>query len=178
MLRPLAINIARTLPAEPGCTGPAPECAGADHNTLCMQMCRQQWHGPGVGVTAEPTRIAREELAEPFVCQDRRRARATRSSPISQRRWRSFGNIAFDPAIDRAASHTRAFGNHLHRLAFCNLGNSPKASIKSRVARSSKRSRQTPAISPVEPLIGRSGCVHPDTVDLARHLSQDFWLPT
>src|SRR3954454_3172421 len=126
MRRPLAVDIARTLPAAAGRADPPPQCAGADHNALCMQMCGEQWYGPGIGVIAEPTRIAREELAEPFVCQDRRRARATGSSPISQRRWRSFGKIAFDPAIDRAASHTGAFGNDGNRLTFCNLGNSPK----------------------------------------------------
>src|SRR3954468_1764438 len=137
-----------------------------------MQMHGQQWHGPGVGVIPEPTRVAREELAQLFVCQNRRRARATGSSPISQRRWRSISQIALDPAIDRAASHTRAFGDDVHRLTCGNLGNRPKASIKSRVPRLSKRLRQTPAISPTECRIGRSGCIHPDTVDSARHLSQ------
>jgi len=60
-----------------------------------------------------------------------------------------FGQIAFDPAIDGAASNTRALGNHVHRLACGNLGNSLKASIKSHVARLSKRLRQTPAICPL-----------------------------
>ncbi|MFL5287164.1 MAG: hypothetical protein ACJ8AW_40900, partial [Rhodopila sp.] len=71
------------------------------------------------------------------------------------------------------ASNTRAFGNHVHRLTCGNLGNRPKASIKSRVPRLSKRLRQTPAISATECRTGRSGGVHPDTVDSARHLSQD-----
>jgi hypothetical protein len=178
MRRPLAVDVARTLPAKPGRADPAPQCASTDHDALCAQMCRQQWHSPGIGVIAEPAWIIREELAELLVCQDRRRARTTRSSSISQRRWRSFGKIAFDPAIDGATSNTRAFGNHIHRLACCNLGNGLKASIKSRVARLSKRLRQTPAICPTECRIGRSGGVHRDTVDPARHLSQDFWLPT
>ena len=50
-----------------------------------------------------------------------------------------FSQIAFDPAIDGAASNTRAFGNLVHLLACGNLGNSLKASIKSRVPRLSKR---------------------------------------
>src|ERR1700758_4841898 len=74
--------------------------------------------------------------------------------------------------IDGAASNTRTFGNLVHRLACGNLGNSLKASIKSRIPRLSKRLRQTSAISPTECRIGRSGCVHPDTVDSAGHLSQ------
>src|SRR5579862_1050525 len=98
MRRPLTVDVARALPTKPGRADSAPECAGTDHDALCMQICGEQWRGPGVGVIAEPTRIAREELAEPFVCQDRRRARATGSSPISQRGWGSVGKIAFDPA--------------------------------------------------------------------------------
>jgi hypothetical protein len=172
MRRPLTIDIARPLPAKPGRADPAPECADTDHNALCVQIRGQQWHRPGMGVIAEPAWLAREELAALLVCQDRRRRRTTRPSSISKRGWRLFRQIALDPAIDGAASNTRAFGNHVHRLACGNLGNSLKASIKSHVARLSKRLRQTPAISPTECRIGRSGCVHPDTVDSARHLSQ------
>src|ERR1700755_1079828 len=172
MRRPLTVDIARTLPAEPGRTDPPPQCAGTDHDAPCAQMCGQQWHGPGVGVIAKPVWVAREELAELLVCQDRRRARTTGSSFISKRGRRLFSQIALNPAIDCAASNTRPFGNHVHGLACGNLGNSLKASIKSRVPRLGKRLRQTPAISPTECRIGRSGCVHPDTVDSARHLSQ------
>src|SRR4051812_35494598 len=85
MRRPLTVDVARTLPAKPGRTDPPPQCAGTDHDALCAQMCGQQWHGPGVGVIAKPAWVAREELAELLVCQDRRRARTTRSSFISQR---------------------------------------------------------------------------------------------
>src|SRR4051812_29417811 len=103
MRRALAIDVARTLPAKPGRADPAPQCAGTDHHALCMQICGQQWYGPGGGVIVEPTRIAREELAQLLVYQNRRRARAAGSSPISQRRWRSFSKIALYPTIDRAA---------------------------------------------------------------------------
>jgi hypothetical protein len=58
-----------------------------------------------------------------------------------QEHQRLFRPIAFDPAMDRAASHTRAFGDHDHRLAFCNFGNRTKASLESRGADGSKRSR-------------------------------------
>src|ERR1700760_1739559 len=172
MRRPLAVDVARTLPAEASRADPPPQCAGTDHDALCVQICGQQRHGPGVDVIAEPAWVAREELAELLVCQDRCRAWTTGWSPISQRGRRWFIQIAVDPAIDGAASNTRTFGNLVHRLACGNLGNSLKASIKSRIPRLSKRLRQTSAISPTECRIGRSGCVHPDTVDSARHLSQ------
>src|SRR3954453_17178142 len=178
MRRPLTVDLGRRLPAKRSLADPARECAGTDHNALCVQMCGQQWHSPGVGVIAEPAWVAREELAELLVCQDRRRARTTRSSSISNAARHLFSQIAFDPAIDSTASNARTSGNHVHGLACCNLGNSLKASIKSRLPRLSKRLRQTPAISPTDGRMSRSGCIHPDTVDSARHLSQDFWLPT
>src|SRR4051812_29760293 len=102
MLRPLAVNVARTLPAEAGRVGPAPQCAGTDHDILCVQMCGQQWHGPGVGVIAELARVAREQLTELVIRKGRCHAWSTGSFAISQRGWRSFGKIALDPAIDRA----------------------------------------------------------------------------
>src|SRR5690242_524089 len=93
MLRPFAVDIARTLPAEAGIVNPAPQCAGTDHNALCVQMCGEQWHGPGVGVIPELARIARQQLTELGIRQGRRHARTTGSFAISQRRWRSFGKI-------------------------------------------------------------------------------------
>src|SRR3954453_19470056 len=178
MRRPLTVDVARTLPAKPSLADPAPECAGTDHNALCAQMCGQQWHGPGIGVMAELAWVAREELAELLICQDQRRARTTRSASISKRVRPFFSKIASHPAIACTASNARTSGTHVHGLACRNLGNSLKASIKSRLPRLSKRLRQTPAISPTEGRMSRSGCIHPDTVDSARHLSQDFWLPT
>src|SRR5690242_2792906 len=133
MLRPLAVDITWSLPAEAGCVDPAPQCAGTDHKALCVQMCGQQWHGPGIGVIPELAWLAREELAELAVCQDWRHAWSTGSFAISQRGWRSFGKIALNPAIDRTALHTRMLGDNGNRLAFCDLGNSPKAAIKSGV---------------------------------------------
>ena len=67
MLRPLTVDIARSLPAEAGRVDPAPQCVGTDHNALCVQMCGEQWHSPDIGVIAEPAWVAREELAELFV---------------------------------------------------------------------------------------------------------------
>ena len=64
MLRPFAVDVARTLPAEAGLVNPAPQCAGTDHDTLCVQMFSQQWYGPGVGVIPELARVAREQLTE------------------------------------------------------------------------------------------------------------------
>src|SRR3954468_5848271 len=98
MRRPLAVDVARTLPAKPGRTDPPPQRAGTDHDALCAQMCGQQWYGPGVGVIAELARLACEELAELVVRQDRRHAWSTGPFAISQRRWRSFGKMALDPA--------------------------------------------------------------------------------
>ena len=50
--------------------------------------------------------------------------------------------VALDPAIDRAALHTRILGDDGNRLAFCDLGNRrPKAAIKSGVVRLRKRSQ-------------------------------------
>src|SRR3954469_24249669 len=83
-------------------------------------MCGEQWHGPGVGVIPELARVAREQLTELGIRQGRRRARATGSLAISQRGWRSFGKIMLNPAIDRAAFHTRMLGNDGNRLTFCN----------------------------------------------------------
>src|ERR1700760_3955543 len=111
MRRPFAVDIARTLPAEAGLVNPASQGAGTDHDTLCVQMFSQQWYGPGVGVIAELARVAREQLTELGIRQGRRRARTTGSFAISQRRWRSFGNIALNPAIDRTAFHTCMLGN-------------------------------------------------------------------
>ena len=119
----LGIDIARTLPAKVSRMDPAPQCAGADNDALCMQMCGEQWHGPGVGVIPELARVARQQLTELLVCQGRRHAWSTGSFAISQRGWRSFGKIALDPAIDRTAFHTRMLGNDGDRLTFCNLGN-------------------------------------------------------
>src|SRR3954469_2847408 len=51
--RPLTVDVARTLPAEPGRADPAAQCAGTDRNALSAQMCGQQRHGPGIGVIAE-----------------------------------------------------------------------------------------------------------------------------
>src|SRR5690242_17141331 len=167
MLRPLTVDVARTLPTEAGLVDPAPQRAGTDHNALCVQMCGEQWHGPGVGVIPELARVAREQLTELVVRQGRRRARTTGSFAISQRRWRSFGKIALDPAIDRAALNTRMPGDDGNRLAFCNLGNCPKAPIKSGVMRLLKRSQQTSTLRPTERRIARSGCVHPDTIGSA-----------
>src|SRR6201995_3339061 len=110
MLRPFAVDVARTLPAEAGLVNPAPQCAGTDHNALCVQMRGEQWHRPGVGVIAELARVARQQLTERGIRQGRCRARTTGSFAISQRGWRSFGKIALDPAIDRAAFHTRMPG--------------------------------------------------------------------
>ena len=94
----------------------------------------------------------------------RRHAWATGSFAISQRTWRSFGKIALDPAIDRAALHTRILGDDGNRLAFCDLGNRRlKAAIKSGVVRLRKRSQKVSTIRPTERRIGRSGRVHPDT---------------
>src|SRR5512133_4276871 len=126
MRRPFAVDIARTLPAEASLVDPAPQCAGTDHNALCVQMFSQQWYGPGVGVIPELARVAREQLTELGIRQGRRRARTPGSFAISQRGWRSFGKIALDPAIDRTALHTRMLGDNGNRLAFCELGNSPK----------------------------------------------------
>src|SRR3954471_1037480 len=74
MRRPFTVDVARTLPAKPGRADPAPQCAGTDHDALCVQMCGQQWHGPGVGVIAEPAWVAREQLTELVVRQGRRHA--------------------------------------------------------------------------------------------------------
>src|SRR5690242_10542090 len=131
-------------------------------------MCGEQWHGPGVGVIPELARIARQQLTELGIRQGRRHARTTGSFAISQRRWRSFGKIALDPAIDRAAFHTRMLGNDGNRLTFCDLGNRPKAPIKSSVVRLLKRSQQASTLRPTERRIARSGCVHPDTIGSAR----------
>src|SRR5689334_1251752 len=168
MLRPFAVDIARTLPAEAGIVNPAPQCAGTDHNALCVQMCGEQWHGPGVGVIPELARIARQQLTELGIRQGRRHARTTGSFAISQRRWRSFGKIALNPTIDRAAFHTRMLGNDGNRLTFCDLGNRPKAPIKSGVVRLFKRSQQASTLRPTERRIARSGCVHPDTIGSVR----------
>src|SRR5690242_14920770 len=167
MLRPLTVDVARTLPTEAGIVDPAPQCAGTDHNALCVQMCGEQWHGPGVGVIPELAWIAREQLTELGIRKGRRRARTTGSFAISQRGWRSFGKIALDPAIDRAAFHARMLGNDGNRLTFCDLGNCPKAPIKSGVVRLLKRSQQTSTLRPTERRIARSGCVHPDTIGSA-----------
>src|SRR3954462_7238251 len=150
MRRPLTVDVARPLPAKAGGADPAPQCAGTDHDALCVQMCGQQWHGPGVGVIPELAWIAREQLTELVVRQGRRRARTTGSFAISQRRRRSFGKIALDPAIDRAAFHTRMLGNDGNRLTFCNLGNCPKAPIKSGVVRLLKRLQQASTLRPTE----------------------------
>src|ERR1700753_2132920 len=98
MLRPLAVDVARTLPAEASRADPAPQCAGTDHDALCVQICGQQRHGPGVDVIAEPAWVAGEALAELLVCQDRCRAWTTGSSPISQRRTAFFMPVALDSA--------------------------------------------------------------------------------
>src|SRR4051794_30665872 len=131
-------------------------------------MCGEQWHGPGVGVIPELARVARQQLTELGIRQGRRRARTTGSFAISQRRWRSFGKIPLDPAIDRAAFHTRMLGNDGNRRTFCNLGNCPKAPIKSGVVRLLKRLQQASTLRPTERRIARSGCVHPDTIGSAR----------
>src|SRR5690349_12914249 len=168
MRRPLTVDVARTLPAEASRTDPPPQRAGTDHNALCVQMCGEQWHGPGVGVIPELARVARQQLTEPGIRQGRRRTRTTGSFAISQRRWRSFSKIALDPAIDRAAFHTRMLGNNSNRLTFCDLGNCPKAPIKSGVVHLLKRSQQASTLRPTERRIARSGCVHPDTIGSAR----------
>src|ERR1700750_640004 len=168
MHRPFAVDIARTLPSEAGLVEPAAQCAGTDHDTLCVPMFSQQWYGPGVGVIPELARVARKQLTELGIRQGRRRARTTGSFAISQRGWRSFGKITLDPAIDRAAFHTRMLGDDGNRLAFCDLGNRPKAPIKSRVVRLLKRSQQASTLRPTERRIARSGCVHPDTIGSAR----------
>src|SRR5437870_9112286 len=103
MLRPFAVDIARTLPAEAGIVNPAPQCVGTDHKALCVQMCGEQWHGPGVGVIAELARVARKQLTEIVVCQGSRRTWTTGSFAISQRRWRSFGKIVLYPTVHRTA---------------------------------------------------------------------------
>src|SRR4051794_19614226 len=131
-------------------------------------MCGEQWHGPGVGVIPELARVARQQLTELGIRQGRRRARTTGSFAISQRRWRSFGKIPLDPAIDRAAFYTRMLGNDGNRRTFCNLGNCPKAPIKSGVVRLLKRLQQASTLRPTERRIARSGCVHPDTIGSAR----------
>jgi hypothetical protein len=131
-------------------------------------MCGEQWHGPGVGVIPELARVARKQLTELGIRKGRRRARTTGSFAISQRRWRSFGKIPLDPAIDRAAFYTRMLGNDGNRLTFCNLGNCPKAPIKSGVVRLLKRLQQASTLRPTERRIARSGCVHPDTIGSAR----------
>src|SRR3954454_25205208 len=64
MLRPLTVDIARTLPAEAGLVDPAPQCAGTDHDVLCVQIRGLQWHGPGVGVIPELAWLDREKLIE------------------------------------------------------------------------------------------------------------------
>src|SRR3954453_1648268 len=79
-------------------------------------MCGEQWHGPGVGVIPELARVARQQLTELGIRKGRRRARTTGSFAISQRRWRSFGKIPLDPAIDRAAFYTPMLGNDGNRL--------------------------------------------------------------
>src|SRR3954447_22318711 len=90
----------------------------------------------------------------------RRHAWATGLFAISQRTWRSFGKIALDPAIDRAALHARMLGDDGNRLAFCNLGNRrPKAPVKAGVVRLRKRSQKVSTIRPTERRIARSGCV-------------------
>src|SRR3954468_912148 len=131
-------------------------------------MCGEQWHGPGVGVIPELARVARQQLTELGIRKGRRRARTTGSFAISQRRWRSFGKIPLDPAIDRAAFYTRMLGNDGNRRSFCNLGNRPKAPIKSGVVRLLKRLQQASRLRPTERRIARSGCVHPDTIGSAR----------
>src|SRR3954454_1772095 len=131
-------------------------------------MCGEQWHGPGVGVIPELARVARQQLTELGIRKGRRRARTTGSFAISQRRWRSFGKIPLDPAIDRAAFYTRMLGNDGNRRTFCNLGNRPKAPIKSGVVRLLKRLQQASRLRPTERRIARSGCVHPDTIGSAR----------
>ena len=131
-------------------------------------MCGEQWHGPGVGVIPELARVARQQLTELGIRKGRRRARTTGSFAISQRRWRSFGKIPLDPAIDRAAFYTRMLGNDGNRRTFCNLGNCPKAPIKSGVVRLRKRLQQASTLRPTERRIARSGCVHPDTIGSAR----------
>src|SRR6478609_2027069 len=168
MRRPFAVDIARTLPLEAGLVDPASQCAGTDHDTLCVQMFSQQWYGPGVGVIPELARLAREQLTELGIRQGRRQARSTGSFAISQRGWRSLSKIAFDPTIDRAAFHARTLGNDGNRLTFCNLSNCPKAPIKSGVVRLFKRSQQASTLRPTERRIARSGRVHPDTIGSAR----------
>ena len=98
----------------------------------------------------------------------RRHAWAIGSFAISQRTWRSFGKIALDPAIDRAALHTRVLGDDGNRFAFCNLGNRPQAAIKFGVVRLCKCLQKASTIRPTERQIGRSGCVHPDTIGSGR----------
>src|ERR1700750_489613 len=99
----------------------------------------------------------------------RRHAWTTGSFAISQRTWRSFGKIALDPAIDRAALHTRMRGDDGHRLRVADLGNRrPEAAIKSGVVRLRKRSQKVSTIRLTERWIARSGCVHPDTSGSAR----------
>src|SRR5437660_11965706 len=55
----------------------------------------------------------------------RRHAWSTGSFAISQRTWRSFGKIALDPAIDRAALHTRMLGDDGNRLYLLRSGQPP-----------------------------------------------------
>src|SRR3954469_4578179 len=90
--------------------------------------------------------------------KSRRHAWATGS--ISQRTWRSFGKIALDPAIDRAALHSRMLGDDGNRLASCDLGNRrPKAAIESGVVRLRKCLQEVSTIRSTERRIARSGCV-------------------
>ena len=42
MLRPLTVDIARALPAEPGRADPPPQGAGTDHDALGAQIGGQQ----------------------------------------------------------------------------------------------------------------------------------------
>src|SRR3954464_11134688 len=118
-------------------------------------MCGEQWHGPGVGVIPELARVAREKLTELGIRQGRRRTRTTGSFAISQRRWRSFSKIALDPAIDRAALHTRMPDDDSNRLAFCNLGNRSRAAIKFGLVRLCKCLQKVSTIRPTERQIGR-----------------------
>jgi hypothetical protein len=59
-------------------------------------------------------------------------------------------------------------GNDGNRLTFCDLGNCPKAPIKSGVVRLLKRSQQASTLRPTKRRIARSGWVHPDIIGSAR----------
>jgi hypothetical protein len=77
----------------------------------------------------------------------RRHAWATRSFAISQRTWRSFGKIALDPAIDRAALHSRMFGDDGNRLASCDLGNRRPKAVSSDIRNPAVGDIENPATS-------------------------------